>query len=395
MRDNSEVYKEKNPHAHLISFVEMCNTFSILVVTSEGIRLYLFPYTLQDEAKRWAHSLEQNEINYWDQLVERFMKKFFPPAVNARRQGDVLNFEHMENETLSTAWVRFRRLVKNCPHFEILDCVLMETFYNGLYRSMQVVAEASAAEGFMDKMYTEAKVILDRILQNTDDWVDNGYGGRGPERRKAESAIIPVDIMTTLAAQMATVTSLLQMMAINHGTLSQGAAQDNTLAQVAVISCAQCGEGHSVEMCPSNPQAVYSIQNNPYNNTYNPGWRNHPNFNWGGNNDQGGQRNLQNNSENRGNPPVFHQGLNQSHHQSRQSHNQPSSSNFSTNSSSLEALLKQYIEKNDAVMQSQASSIRNLEVQMGQLAAELRNRALGMMPSNSEAPGSNGKEQCQ
>ncbi|XP_038896708.1 uncharacterized protein LOC120084968 [Benincasa hispida] len=248
----------------------MCNTFSIPGVTLEGIRLYLFPYTLQDEEKRWDHSLEPNEINYWDQLVERFMKKFFASAVNARRQRDVLNFEQMENEILSTAWVRFRRFVKNYPYIRITDCVLMETFYNGLDRSTQVVANASAAGGFMDKTYTEAKVILDRISRNTDDWEDDGYRGRGPERRKAESAIVPANTMTTLAAQMAAVTSLLHMMAINQGSLSQGAAQANALAQVATISYAQCGGGHSAEMCPSNPQIVYFIQNNPYSNKYNP-----------------------------------------------------------------------------------------------------------------------------
>ncbi|MED6203000.1 hypothetical protein PIB30_111211, partial [Stylosanthes scabra] len=32
-------------------------------------------------------------------------------------------------------------------------------------------------------------------------------------------------------------------------------------------------------------------QNDPYSNTYNPGWRNHPNFSWGGNQ---GQRNTTN-----------------------------------------------------------------------------------------------------
>ncbi|XP_038880318.1 uncharacterized protein LOC120071956 [Benincasa hispida] len=59
----------EDPYADLTSFVEMCNTFSIPGVTPEGIRLYRFPYTLRDEAKRWAHSLEPNKTNSWDQLI--------------------------------------------------------------------------------------------------------------------------------------------------------------------------------------------------------------------------------------------------------------------------------------------------------------------------------------
>ncbi|XP_038891684.1 chromatin assembly factor 1 subunit A-like [Benincasa hispida] len=117
-------------------------------------------------------------------------------------------------------------------------------------------------------------------------------------------------------------------MAINKGTLSHGATQAKALTQVAVVSCIQCGGGHVVEVCSSNQQTVYSIQNNPFSNTYNLGWRNHPNFSWGGNNDQGSQRNMQtNHSGNQGNPLVFHhQGQGQSNYQNRKSHNQPFSS---------------------------------------------------------------------
>ncbi|XP_038877155.1 uncharacterized protein LOC120069461 [Benincasa hispida] len=46
-------------------------------------------------------------------------------------------------------------------------------------------------------------------------------------------------------------------------------------------------------------------------------------------------------------------------------------------------------------MQSQASSIRNLEVQVGQITNELKNRVSGTLLSSLEAPGLSGKEQCQ
>ena len=40
----------------------------------------------------------------------------------------------------------------------------------------------------------------------------------------------------------------------------------------------------------------------------------------------------------------------------------------------MEALLKEYMQKNDALLQTQASSIRNLELQIGQIAGELKTR---------------------
>ncbi|XP_062100922.1 uncharacterized protein LOC133806851 [Humulus lupulus] len=51
--------------------------------------------------------------------------------------------------------------------------------------------------------------------------------------------------------------------------------------------------------------------------------------------------------------------------------------------------------KNDVVIQSQAASLRNLEIQMGQLANELRNRPQGTLPSDTKTPRRDGKEQCK
>lgn len=55
----------------------------------------------------------------------------------------------------------------------------------------------------------------------------------------------------------------------------------------------------------------------------------------------------------------------------------------------------QLLQKNEQLIQSQASSIKNLEVQVGQLANDLRSRPAGMFPSNTEASYWDEKEQCK
>ena len=47
---------------------------------------------------------------------------------------------------------------------------------------------------------------------------------------------------------------------------------------------------------------------------------------------------------------------------------------------------------NDAVIQSQGSSLRNLENLVGQFAKELKNRSPGTLPSNIDIPKRDGKE---
>ena len=93
----------KDPHAHLKSFLEICNTFSITRVTQDGIRLSLFPFSLRDDARQWEYSFKPGEIITWEQMVEKFMHKYFPPTVNARRRRDIVTIKQKDSKTLSEA----------------------------------------------------------------------------------------------------------------------------------------------------------------------------------------------------------------------------------------------------------------------------------------------------
>ncbi|XP_062104070.1 uncharacterized protein LOC133815230 [Humulus lupulus] len=64
-------------------------------------------------------------------------------------------------------------------------------------------------------------------------------------------------------------------------------------------------------------------------------------------------------------------------------------------SSSSKSLMNKFMAKNDALIQSQATSLRILEIQVGQLANELRTRPQGTLPSDTENPRRDGKEHCK
>jgi hypothetical protein len=51
------------------------------------------------------------------------------------------------------------------------------------------------------------------------------------------------------------------------------------------VACVYCGGAHLFEDCSANPVSANYVgnfikNNNPYSNTYNPGWKDHPNFSW-------------------------------------------------------------------------------------------------------------------
>ncbi|KAM1459472.1 hypothetical protein ACFX13_037261 [Malus domestica] len=111
-------------------------------------------------------------------------------------------------------------------------------------------------------------------------------------------------------------------------------------------------------------------RNDPYSNFYNPGWRDHPNMKWGGN------QQVQPFQQNHIQQPVV----------------QPKRSLEDTLQMFMQST-KQYIDKNDQNMQNVQASIQNLEKQFGQLASHIMEREKGKFPSQT-VPNPRGSEAC-
>ncbi|KAM6544070.1 hypothetical protein CsatB_008517 [Cannabis sativa] len=368
----------EDPRLHIRSFLEVSDSFKLQGVSEEALRLKLFPFSLRDRARAWLNTLPPDSVTNWNDLAEKFLRKYFPPTRNAKFRSEIMSFQQLEDETTSDAWERFKELLRKCPHHGIPHCIQLETFYNGLNAASRMVLDASANGAILSKSYNEAFEILERIASNNYQWSTN----RAPTSRKV-AGVLEVDALTALTAQMASMTNILKNM--NMG----GSVQPAAAIQRAEISCVYCGDRHTFENCPSNPASVcyvgnqnFNRNNNPYSNSYNPAWKHHPNFSWGG---QGASSSGAQGQGKQSFPPGFSQ-------QPRpQQPHQPQGSQ----TSSLESLMRDYMAKNDAVIQSQAASLRNLEVQLGQLANDLKNRLQGTLPSDTENPRRDGKEHCK
>jgi len=47
-------------------------------VPDEAIRLSQFSFSLAGEAKRWLYLFKGNSLKTWEEVVEKFLKKYFP-----------------------------------------------------------------------------------------------------------------------------------------------------------------------------------------------------------------------------------------------------------------------------------------------------------------------------
>ncbi|XP_061354022.1 uncharacterized protein LOC133298711 [Gastrolobium bilobum] len=353
----------EDPHLHLKNFMDVADNFKMQGVTSDALRLKLFPYSLSNGAKIWLNTLPPNSIRRWEGLAENFLIKFFPPTKAAQLRNDISMFQQFDGESLYESWDRFKELLWRCPNHGIPEWIQMETFYYGLNGKTKDIVDASSGGALLDKTYTEAYEILEKMAYNNYQW--------STERSIAQNEAV----------------GLLELDSIETLNLTADAIAQQAHSIYNAVTCVFCNGPHVYDDCPQNPQSLcfvgnYNI-NNPYSNTYNPDWWNHPNCSYFEGQQQGSvyATALQDHR------PPFQQQQQQQHYQ------QPGQQ--ADNSDALESMLKDFMARSDALIQDQTALIKNLETQMGQLVEAVRDISYESLPNNIEDPRSIGYEQIK
>ncbi|CAJ2651903.1 unnamed protein product [Trifolium pratense] len=117
----------------------------------------------------------------------------------------------------------------------------------------------------------------------------NEYRVENDRGAKKKAGMLELDTQTALLAQSTLMNS--QMAAVLKHLTSTSNSQMPVMA-ANEVKCDFCGQGHANGQCfPEGSEEAKYLANfkrnnpkyDPYSNTYNPGWRDHPNFGWGGN----------------------------------------------------------------------------------------------------------------
>nr|GEW11878.1 hypothetical protein [Tanacetum cinerariifolium] len=151
----------QDPHNHLQIFNKVTSTFRHPEVPNTTLKLLLFPFSLEGEARIWLDKEPPRSILTWEDLVSKCINQFFPPSKTTYLRNEIINFLQKPNETFNEAWKRFKDLLRQCPHHSFSELHQLDTFYNALNPNDQDALDSAAGGNFLDKLPRECLAIIE------------------------------------------------------------------------------------------------------------------------------------------------------------------------------------------------------------------------------------------
>ncbi|CAN6687755.1 unnamed protein product [Malus baccata var. baccata] len=364
----------EDPNKHLKEFEVVCPSMTPINVDGSILKMNTFPFSLMDKAKDWLYELAPGTVTSWESMKRAFLEKFFPTSRIILLRKKISGIQQEEGESFPTYYERFKSLVASCPQHQMKEELLLQYFYEGLLPLERQMLDASAGGALVDKTPMAAKVLIANRALNAQQY--EGVGQRGPPRHQVHE----VSSTSDLHSQLATLISIVSQMA--EGMKMQGP-----------VVCGVCSiQGHVSEKCPQlienggwesanaiGFQSQNQSRHDPYSNTYNPGWRDHPNFKWRD------PQQPQNQGGFRQQPPGFFPKTYDPPQNQAQSG--PSASGTSLDNDALLKILTKLSngqEDQAKAMQNQDKRVDQLEKQIGQIAEFVgKFRDPGQLPSST------------
>ena len=292
----------EDPNEHLGRFLRMENTVKLNGVRPEVIKLHLFPFSLRDIAATWYESLPYGLVDTWEELVEAYLGRFFPPSLTSERRREIIVFQQGEDESLYIAWERFKRLLKRCPMHGIDLKTQMDIVYHALNDTSKGIIDASCCGAFKRKSAEEARDLIEDLakcnMKAPSEFSRGNSGGKG---------VMELSKMTAMEAKLDAIMHRMDKQERKMHTAHEiGAVEREAMRRSAEVPIEE--ESYGVEEAKYvNEPRSYHFKPNPNLPThYNLALRNHENFSYGGGTAQS-LRHGQNPQQGHQQPPRFQQ----------------------------------------------------------------------------------------
>ena len=127
------------------------------------------------------------------------MSKFFPLALTSERRGEIIVFKQGEDESLCTAWERFKRLLKRCPMHDIDLTTQMDIFYHFMNYTSKGIIDIACCGAFKRKSVEKARQLIEDLAKCNNRAPSETSGSSS---RLKGSGVIELNRMTAVEAKI-------------------------------------------------------------------------------------------------------------------------------------------------------------------------------------------------
>ncbi|GJS95446.1 reverse transcriptase domain-containing protein [Tanacetum coccineum] len=234
----------QDPHNHLRFFNKVTSTFRHPEVPNTSVKLLLFPFSLDGEARDWLDKEPPRSILTWDDLVSKFINQYFPPSKTTYYRNEIITFYQKPNEAFNEAWERFKGLLRQCPHHGFSELHQLDTFYNSLNSNDQDALDSAAGGNFLDKMPQEGLAIIEsksKVRYSRSRANDPRVSTDAPlSNNSFEMQQIAASLEDKMTIKMNKIMNEMKALVVT------------TPAPVKAVEerCTTCGNNHSFNVCP-------------------------------------------------------------------------------------------------------------------------------------------------
>ncbi|GJY63497.1 reverse transcriptase domain-containing protein [Tanacetum coccineum] len=245
---------------HIDKFLEVTQHIKQNGVFDDDLRLSVFPYSLTHHATAWYDRLPRNSIHSFDEMMRKFLSKYFPPSMVTKLRNEITKFTQEPHESLFEAWERYKFYIDWCPNHNMLLVTQIDTFYNGLTLRHRDTINAAAGVTFIQKTPEECYELIENMTAHHNHWDTSAT--RDETSRT---------ISSTTTTESPEVVRQLEMMNKNFLDMMR---QIQSVKSVSP-KCETCGGPHSFTECPAvdgyTQEAAYATTGSlPSNTVANP-----------------------------------------------------------------------------------------------------------------------------
>nr|GFB07208.1 reverse transcriptase domain-containing protein [Tanacetum cinerariifolium] len=130
-------------------------------VHNDVIKLMMFSYSIEGNARVWYDKEPPNSILTWEDLVNKFVNQFFLPSKTTHLKNEISHFTQRFEETFGEVWEQFKKMLRACPYHGFTELAQIDTFYNGLNDNDQDSLNAATGGNLLSKTTREALQIIE------------------------------------------------------------------------------------------------------------------------------------------------------------------------------------------------------------------------------------------